>query len=281
MIGSSWLKGVLCNPKLIPMKPIKLFFVAVIPLLLFSCKKQDQPAPVPGTEQKLLKKISTSSQEFELFTYNSNKQLVKLTSQYIDDHVNNTIAIDESVFTYQGNQLTKIQHEGGSIEFFYTNGKIDSTKNYTDNNRLISTDYPQYNAQGRLVSITSNFSGLFPLMPVAMMKTFTYNADGNLIETSFSLKVTRNSDYVFQEKKVFSDFDNKPNPESFNYVDFYFPGLVVMKNNPRKVKVYDSNNDLEQDMSIAFEYNTAGYITKKTVTTVGLPNPEVHFYEYY
>ncbi len=281
MIGSSWLKGVLCNPKLIPMKPIKLFFVAVISLLLFSCKKQDQPAPVPGTEQKLLKKISTSSQEFELFTYNANKQLIKLTSQYIDDHLNNTIAVDESVFTYQGNQLTKIQHESGSIEFYYTNGRIDSTKNYTENNKLISTEYPQYNAQGQLISVTANFSGLFPLMPVAMMKTFKYNGDGNLTETSFSLKITRNSDYVFQEKTVYSDFDNKPNPESFKYVDFYFPGLTLMKNNPRKIKVYDSNNDLEQDMSNAFEYDAKGNITKKTITTVGSPNPEVQFYEYY
>ena len=118
-------------------------------------------------------------------------------------------------------------------------------------------------------------------MPVAMMKTFQYNGDGNLTETTFSLKITRNSDYVFQEKKVFSDFDNKPNPESFNYVDFYFPGFAVMKNNPRKIKVYDSNNDLEQDISISFEYDTAGYITKKTATTVGVTNPEVSFYEYY
>lgn len=263
------------------MKSMNVFFVAILSVLLFSCKKQDQPAPEPGIEQKLLKKISTSDREFDLFTYNSSKQLIKLTSQYIDDFINNTVATDESLFTYQGNLLSKVQHETGSMEFFYTNGRVDSIKNYTENNRLISTDYPQYNAQGQLISITTNFSGLFPLMPIAMMRTFAYNGEGNLIENSYSLKVTRNSDYVFQEKTIFSDFDNKPNPESFNYVDFYFPGLVLMKNNPRKVKVYNHNNVLESDMTAVFEYDAAGYITKKTVTTVGTPNPEVSFFEYY
>lgn len=263
------------------MKSINLFFVALLSVLLFSCKKQDQPAPIPGNDQKLLKKISTSEREFDLFTYDANKQLVKLTSQYIDDHINNTLATDESVFTYQGNLLTKIQYESGSIVFYYTNNRVDSTKHYTENNKLISTDYPQYNALGQLVSVTTNFSGLFPLMPVAMMKNFVYNADGNLIENSYSLKVTRNSDYVFQEKTLFSDFDNKPNPESFNYLDFYFPGVTLLKNNPRKVKVYNHNNVLESDMTVSYEYDAAGYITKKTITTVGSPNPEISFFEYY
>ena len=263
------------------MKSMNVFFVALLSLLLFSCKKQDQPTPVPGLEQKMLKKISTSDREFELFTYNSNKQLIKLTSQYIDDYINNTVATDESIFTYQGNQLSKVQHETGSMEFFYTNGRVDSIKNYTENNKLISTDYPQYNAQGRLISVTTHFSGLFPLMPVGMMRTFTYNVDGNLIENSYSLKVTRNSDYIFQEKTVFSDFDNKPNPESFNYVDFYFPGITLLRNNPRKIKVYNHNNVLESDMTVSFDYDAAGYITKKTILTVGSPNPEVSFFEYY
>jgi len=263
------------------MKSMNVFYVAIMSVLLFSCKKQEQPLPTPVVEQKLLKKISTSSQEFELFTYNASKQLIKLTSQYIDDLINNTVATEVSIFTYQGNLLSKVQHQTGSMEFFYTNGRVDSIKNYTENNRLISTDYPQYNAQGKLISVTTNFSGLFPLMPIAMMRVFTYNADGNLIENSYSLKVTRNSDYVFQEKTVFSDFDNKPNPESFNYVDFYFPGVTLLKNNPRKIKVYNHNNDLESDMTVSFEYDAAGYITKKTINTVGSPNPEVAFFEYY
>uniref|UniRef100_UPI003F697919 hypothetical protein n=1 Tax=Sediminibacterium sp. TaxID=1917865 RepID=UPI003F697919 len=105
------------------MKSMNVFFVAILSVLLFSCKKQDQPAPEPGIEQKLLKKISTSDREFDLFTYNSSKQLIKLTSQYIDDFINNTVATDESLFTYQGNLLSKVQHETGSMEFFYTNGR--------------------------------------------------------------------------------------------------------------------------------------------------------------
>lgn len=263
------------------MKSMNVFFVAILSVLLFSCKKQDQPAPVPGIEQKLLKKISTSDREFELYTYNSNKQLVKLTSQYIDDHINNTVASDETLFLYQGNNLSKIQYEAGFLEFFYTNGRIDSIKNYTGSNILINTDYPQYNAQGQLISVTTNFSGFFPMMPNAMKKTFVYNADGNLVETSYSLKLSRNSDFVFQEKTVFSDFDNKPNLESFNYVDFYFPGLKLMKNNPRKVKMYNKDNLLESDMTLSFEYNAAGYVTKKTINTAGSPDSEVSFFEYY
>lgn len=133
---------------------------------------------MPVAESKLLKKISTSDREFELFTYNVNKQLIKLTSQYIDDYINNTVATDESLFTYQGNLLSKVQHESGSMEFYYTNGRVDSIKNFTENYKLISTDYPQFNAQGQLISVTTNFSGLFPLMPVAMMKSFVYNAEG-------------------------------------------------------------------------------------------------------
>lgn len=272
---------VLCGLKFFQMKSINVFFVAIVSVLLFSCKKQDQPAPVPVAESKLLKKISTSDREFELFTYNANKQLIKLTSQYIDDHVSNTVATDESLFTYQGNLLSKVQHESGSMEFYYTNGRVDSIKNFTENYKLISTDYPQFNAQGQLISVTTNFSGLFPLMPVAMMKSFVYNAEGNLIENSYSLKVTRNSDYVFQEKTVFSNFDNKPNPEPFNYLDFYFPGVTFLKNNPGKVKVYNHNNVLESDMTVSYEYNTAGYITKKTIATAGSANPEISFFEYY
>lgn len=161
------------------MKSMNVFFVALLSLLLFSCKKQDQPTPVPGLEQKMLKKISTSDREFEMFTYNTNKQLIKLTSQYIDDYLNNTVATDESIFTYQGNQLSKIQHETGSMEYFY------------------------------------------------------------------------------------------------------FRGITLLRNNPRKVKVYNHNNVLESDMTVSFEYDAAGYITKKTIHTVGSPNPEISFFEYY
>lgn len=281
MIGSSWLKGVLCNPKLIPMKPMNLFFAVLASLLFFSCKKNDNPVPVPVAETKLLKKIYTSANDFQLFTYNESKQLVKFTNQYVDDPINNGIIKEESTLTYEGDKLKRVQHEGGYLLYHYTGNRIDSIQNFTLTNRLMSVDYPEINAQNQLVSVTTKLPGLFPGLPIALQRLFTYSAAGNLTEMSYSFKRTTNGVYELQERIVFSGYDNTHNPDQFSYTEHYIPGLIFMKNNPGRVQYYDDNGDISEDISFTFQFDAAGLVSKKTATTVGSPNPEVSFYEYY
>ncbi|MDP3394511.1 hypothetical protein [Sediminibacterium sp.] len=263
------------------MKPMNVFFAAILSLLLFSCKKSDNPVPGPVVETKLLKKIYTSPNDFQLFTYNESKQLVKLTNQYVDDPINNGIITEEAVLTYESNKLNKVQYADGYMTYHYTGDKLDSIRKYTLTSRLVSVDFPQINAQNQLLSITTRLPGLLPLLPVAAQRVFTYDAAGNLIGSSFALKMTNNSDFVLQERTVFSGYDSKRNPDQFSYTESYIPGMVFMKNNPGRMQVYDHSNDLSEDISFVYQFDTAGNIIKKTSTTVGSPNAEVAFYEYY
>ncbi|OYZ01700.1 MAG: hypothetical protein B7Y37_05965 [Sphingobacteriia bacterium 28-36-52] len=250
-------------------------------MLLFSCKKQDQPAPVPGTETKLLKKIYTSANDFQLFTYNESKQLVKLTNQYVDDPINNGIITEEAVLTYESNKLKRVQHEGGYMIYHYTGNHLDSIQNFTLTNRLMSVDYPEINAQNQLVTVTTKLPGLFPGLPIALQRLFTYSASGNLTEMRYSFKRTTNGVYELQERIVFSAYDSKQNPDQFSYTEHYIPGLIFMKNNPGRVQYYDDNGDVSEDINFVYQFDSAGWVSKKTATTVGSPNPEVAFYEYY
>jgi hypothetical protein len=281
VIGSGWLKGVLCNPKLIPMKPMIVFFAAILSLLLFSCKKSDNPVPGPVVETKLLKKIYTTPNDFQLFTYNESKQLVKLTNQYVDDPINNGIITEEAVLTYESNKLKRVQHEGGYMIYHYTGNHLDSIQNFTLTNRLMSVDYPEINAQNQLVTVTTKLPGLFPGLPIALQRLFTYSASGNLTEMRYSFKRTTNGVYELQERIVFSAYDSKQNPDQFSYTEHYIPGLIFMKNNPGRVQYYDDNGDVSEDINFVYQFDSAGWVSKKTATTVGSPNPEVAFYEYY
>ncbi|MDP3394510.1 hypothetical protein [Sediminibacterium sp.] len=262
---------------------MKNLFLFLSMVFLISCKKDPVPNPIPNPDlsKKLLKKISTDPLEFQLFTYNNNKDLTNYTIQYINNVVDRTVSKLETSLTYESGKLVKQQSLTGTQEYYYTLNRLDSIRSTAITGRWISTIIPTINEQNKLVSILELMKPNAYDAPNALRIDYVYDALGNLIDEKTYCRYQTGPQFVLVDHTVFLSYDNKNNAEGYTYSSTFIPGIVMMKNNPGKVVSYATNNSVTYEANYTYKYDADGYVTERKKRLIG-SNVELTFtYEYY
>lgn len=262
---------------------MKNFLLILSLSFLISCKKDPVPSPIPnpGTNKKLLKKISTDPLEYQLFTYNNNKALTTYTLQYINNVVDRTVSTLETVLIYESDKLVKQQSLSGTQEYYYTLNRLDSIRSTAVSGRWISTIIPTINQQNQLVSILELMKPNAFDAPNALRIDYEYNAQGNLIDEKTYCRYQTGPAFVLVDHTVFLSYDNKYNAEGYTYTSTFIPGIVMMKNNPGKVVSYGRNNTVTYEASYSYKYDADGYVVERRKNLLSSNVELIFTYEYY
>ncbi len=258
-------------------------FILLSMSFLFSCKKDPVPTPIPnpGVTKKLLKKVSTDPLEYQLFTYNNNKELATYTLQYINNVVDRTVSTLETVLTYESGKLVKQQSQSGTQAYFYTLNRLDSIRSTAVSGRWISTIIPTISQQNQLVSILELMKPNAYDAPNALRIDYEYDALGNLIDEKTYCRYQTGPAFVLVDHTVFLSYDNKINAEGYTYTSTFIPGIVMMKNNPGKVVSYARNNSVTYEANYTYKYDADGYVTERKKNLLGSNVELIFTYEYY
>jgi len=262
---------------------MKNFLLILSLAFLISCKKDPVPNPIPNpvVNKKLLKKISTDPLEYQLFAYNSNKELTTYTLQYINNVVDRTVSTLETVLTYESGKLVKQQSLTGTQEYYYTLNRLDSIRSTSVTGRWISTIIPTINQQNQLVSILELMKPNAYDAPNALRIDYQYNEQGNLVDEKTYCRYQTGPAFVLVDHTVFLSYDSKYNPEGYTYSSTFIPGVIMMKNNPGKVLSYARNNTVTYEANYTYKYDTDGYVVERRKNLLGSNVELIFTYEYY
>lgn len=149
----------------------KLFLLLMMPLLaipFYSCSSDDDD-DFPNGKAKLLKEIIYDDEEKQIFEYDSEQRLIKVTDKYVNEtriititYGSNAITCkegsSEEIFTLDNEgYVTKIVYKNGYkngyyTEFKYADGYLSETKEYNNEGKLQNT-YLYTWSNGNLIKI--------------------------------------------------------------------------------------------------------------------------------
>lgn len=274
------------------MKPIKQIFpmlAFLLAVLLFSCEKTENEL-YPG-DQVLLKQIRNDKNEvIARFSYYAEGS-IKASSEFSE------MSLDKkwktSNFEYAGGKVLKItgfipgnmimsSYAGASdhnfsTEFSYDDGKLDeTTTNFTykempDMNYKLRQGFAYPDAH--TVEITT-----YVIDPAAnsILTTTVYSFDskGNIAEIQ-GFHLIQNERVLYYREQL--SYDDQPNPfRNFHNIETSSANNLVEK----RVKYDPLQSSSESVFQYKYEYNTAGFPSKRTTTN---PNETVivEYFDYF
>jgi len=132
--------------------------------------------------------------------------------------------------------------------FQYKDGLVNQAVHLLSEDSVVYIEKFTYDELNRLIRITNTYKS---------NKTFTYNAQGNIIETT----LTTGTETL---RIVYSDYDDKLTPlqSATGYLNLYSPG----KNNPGSSAIYQ-NGVLVKEVIYTYQYNEKNLPTRITETS--------------
>ncbi len=159
-----------------------------------------------------------------------------------------------------------------------------------ENNRLV---YISYDSQRRSTDFWS-YNGVHTLLEhktfvyhPTYIEQLTYNGLGSLTNTTFYYinpqgNITRTQSFgptgILQQQRTLGPFDDQKSHKSL--LTSSEGSDLISVNNFLAYSHYDSRTSITQNFTCAYEYNTYGFVTRKTLTNTGSGENFVEEYEY-
>lgn len=252
------------------LNPIKsLFLYLSLGLCLAACD-EDNPDPDPDnpaqTGCQLTKVVEEGDDEYGEVEYNTQGYITKL----ITKETGSNAADEYTLFTYNtNNQLVKWEnYDDGQLDDDYatlgfTNNLLTTINNY-DGSTISSVTTLKYDADKRVIEASNDGE----VDGIVFKTTYTYDSKGNVTKEEYFNNDVLTSTYTYE------NYDDKHTPYS---AIKGVPGILLedlSQNNPGKMtESYDSNGDgvLQPDeqsdvTTYIYKYNSDGLPTEVTET---------------
>lgn len=212
------------------MKQITLLFIA---LIIFGCSNDNSNDDSKNTDTvKLVKVVEVDNNDNETTTTILNYDGNKLDTSISTDKYE----VFKTKFIYEKNKLVKLERtinylysSNNDLTIEYEGDNIYKTYGYDGSTTLFSHEY-FYNSKGQLITDKQYDNNKY-----CCETNYTYDSNGNISGGSY---------------------DDKKNPMYYILPEAY-----------SKIKEISKNNLLSDGTSTyAYEYNTEGFVTKKTET---------------
>lgn len=186
-------------------------FLAILIIIVCSCKKDSNSNNTTGTYCQLSKKIESTSgySDTSYYTYNLFNELIKISSNhssFIDSISYNALGKIDSINTFQNNILTNTTH------FYYSNNKLTIVDGTWAG--FIILNYPSGSLQPNSISSTLFFQefGVNSITDIAW-------SNGNIVSATFNYGSNMNWEVsvLSDTKKNYKRFDTPISVEDFIY----------------------------------------------------------------
>jgi hypothetical protein len=239
--------------------------------MLAACDDSDntsEPPPISVQEQCLpilLHNTTTSDVSRDFFTryrYNTSGQLDRIVKD------GNGVLFSVDIIEYEGGVIHKIESFRDSLlqskistrEYTYLpNGQIKEVITFSVNNSSPRYTNITLDAQSRIVlqkdsTSTTSIDG-FVFSSVTYLK-YEYGASGNLAKVYVAYNPVGSVEEELSIVQEYLDYDEALNP---NPPTLQFMGRNFSRNNPLRVRFYDSEGLIVQENELAYTYNASNY----------------------
>ncbi|GAB4478183.1 MAG: hypothetical protein OHK0057_28850 [Thermoflexibacter sp.] len=262
------------------LQPLVVILIAL--LALSSCQPKDADSPNPTEENPsdpvapkvLLKKISNSPNDFQVFDYDEKGNIIKYTAQntYRPD---GAIHVLTQLFEYDSeNRLSKVVSAYGYSKYFYKDNKVlEKIENYyTSNNQLLSTNFYTFNQKKQLVETVEVIAKPIEDTPSQIKRTYQYDAKGNMTQQAY-LFLNKNNEFELSYTVFYEDYDDKKSIDNLLFMYPYLPDTRFYENNYRRMKTVYPNGAVDEKVYLfEYQYNDKGFPISKVQSIANRPD---------
>ncbi len=243
---------------------MKKYIAGIVCLLaltaVFSCRRSEQPEPIPPVPVKLVTKLFVSETDFQSFGYNGQKQVTSYISQWQSSP--ETISRIEYHIGYQDGRLHQQVSQAGRSTYEYQDGRPVKAANFTANGRKLSTHQFEYDTRGRLQRVTETME--LPDEAEAVRMDFQYDENGNLRRSDHWLRKTGEETFTLQFSKIYEAYDTQPQPVPSPVWEHFLPIPNMHVNNPLRIVNRGPDGELLSRLHLQYQYGPDGYPIART-----------------
>lgn len=269
------------------MKKICQFLLALIAggIVFSSCRKNDDepsfPTPLPEN-MKWVKKMVAGPNDYFAYTYTSQKQVDSYTSKWTYSPEGPVIQTYKVTYQYEDGKVKEaITQGGGKQVFIYKNNKPDRAEFYFPNGQKYAEHQYTFNNLNQLIEIVETIVN--PIEVSQVRTQLLYNSKGNLIKKINQQKLTGATQFQITSTLLIEEYDTKYHPIPGDLWGQYLPGLILHRNNPKRIRELLPNGNVNQIIHLDYEYDANGYPTtqRQHIEINGQHKPAIRYvYEY-
>jgi hypothetical protein len=248
-------------------------WILIASITIVSCSKPIEiPTPTLPVIVKKIKEIRNSPNDYRAYNFYTDGSLQQYSAQFTS-RTDGAVSQYSVTFQYDQKRLVKMQAANGYSLYYYKDGKPNIIQSYNQNNSLFATSFLTITEKNQLTEIVEQFK--VPMSnDLAETKTlFFYNAQGNLIQREYYSRQNLNDPFEFYYKQLYEDYDNKVAVPEEVSTDYFLPGFVLMKNNPRRIVTVDKMGISGRVDRFEYTYDYDGYVLSKKHYVDNMPNP--------
>ncbi len=260
----------------------KLFSLAIITMMLVSCKKESGSAPADAPPLKTVKKVAGTAFDYVQYEYNAQGQVSRYISQWKDATGN--LFRQNNDFEYNtNNQLVKWSNEAGYGLYTYQNGRLSQSEHFAANGKKISALSYTFDVSNRLITVVEEIANPLADGPEQTRISYQYYSNGNLSRMDFAYRNEFTDPFTVHFSKKFVQYDNNKNPEPDGILGAFLPGVTLQFNNPIRIENILPDGTVEGYSRYEYTYNAKGLTVQRKhyIAVNNVENqPVVFTYEY-
>lgn len=241
------------------------FLLLTISLIIGSCRKNGDDAINPLPEPvvyKRVKKLASGPNDHMIYTYNQQNQVSSYKSTWIyspDGPVIKTYTLNYEFVN--GKIKEGINNGGTKVVFSYEGNRISTAGFYYPNGNRFATHTYTYNNKNQLTEITETI--MQPEQISEVRALYQYDPNGNLIKIVNQHKRTGTNQFELISSTIFEAYDTHWNPIPDHVWGQFLPGLILHKNNPKRIKELLPDGSVKQVLHITYTYRPDGFPREK------------------
>lgn len=256
----------------------RIVVLALMPLM-FACKKDAEPSPVPAEPptdkvEIRLKELNWHLLPSPLYKFTYNNQGYISMVQYADGARTYDVAYQNKLIS----AMNATYANNDQLQYLYDGDKVAAIKYNNASGETFRRCFLDYNAKGQLTHIEWELKSGTGFVAERTF-SFTYFNNGNLkskLDEKYEIPGRQTPALYLDE---YDDYDDKKNSDGFMLLHdeqshlFVLPRVVMQKNNPRKET--RSGTGVNYKIAYTYQYNPNGTVSRKTGAAQFTSGPDV------
>jgi hypothetical protein len=262
-----------------------MFVLTAISITVGSCRKNKDenagPSPNPIT-MKWVKKIIAGPNDYYTYTYTDQKQVNSYTSKWTFSPEPPTVRTYQVTYQFENGKVKEAVTTGsGKQLFFYKNNQLDRASFYFPNGKKYAEHQYFFNSHKQLTEIIETI--VEPIEVSQVRSQLFYDSKGNLVKRINQQKMKGAAQFQITSTLLFEAYDSKFHPIPGDIWGQFLPGLILSRNNPKRIRDLLPDGSVRQIVHMNYEYDANGYPTVQVqhLEINGEHKPSIRYeYEY-
>jgi hypothetical protein len=262
-----------------------LLVLATVWLTMSNCRKNEEnvpgPTPLP-ISMKWVKRIVAGPTDYFAYTYTDQKQVNSYTSKWTFSPEGPVIQTYQVNYQFEDGKVKEAITTGNNKQlFYYKNNQLDRAAFFYPNGKKYAEHSYIFNNHKQLTEIVET---IVEAIEVSQVRTqLFYDSKGNLVKKINQQKKKGTAVFETTSTLLVEEYDDKYHPIPGDIWGQYLPGLIVSRNNPKRIRDLLPDGSARLIIHMSYEYDSNGYplVQHQHLEINGEHKPSIRYaYEY-